>query len=182
MKRFRKRFVAAAAAALLASAAGTAAPEEPTEWEVKAAFLFNFTRFVEWPEDPAIPPDAPFVVGILGPDPFGRVLDATFAGRTVGTHPVVVRRLERPEQASKVQILFLAGPLDRDSLQGLRATYGKPVLTVGDANGAAPRFLILAFRIQDSRVRFEVNLGPARAAGLKISSQLLKLALAVEGP
>lgn len=170
------------AAALLLAAPMRAAPEAPTEWDVKAAYLYNFTRFVEWPEDRTTPADAPFVVAVLGPDPFGRVLDATFAGKTVGTHPVVVRRLERPEDASEVRILFVAGASDRDALRGLRAARGKPVLTVGDANGAGPRPVILTFLIRDSRVRFEVNLGAARDAGLKISSQLLKLALAVDGP
>jgi hypothetical protein len=182
VNHLRKRFAAAAAAALLVAAPGRAAPEAPTEWEVKAAYLYNFTRFVEWPEDPAIPADAPFVVGILGPDPFGRVLDATLAGKSVGTHPIVVRRLERPAEASDVQILYLATPVDREALRILRAAHGKAVLTVGDANDAATAPVILTFRIRESRVRFAVNLGPAREAGLKISSQLLKLALAVDGP
>jgi hypothetical protein len=81
-----------------------------------------------------------------------------------------------------VQILFLAGSPDRESVRAIRAAQGRPVLVVGDGAGAARRGVILTFQVKDDRVRFEVNLAPAREAGLKISSQLLKLALAVEGP
>ena len=176
-----RRFGAAlCAAALLAAPAGGAETSPPSEWEVKAAYLYNFTRFVEWPDQAAAPPDAPFVVGILGPDPFGRVLDDTLSGKTFNGRPIVVRRLERPESAASVQILFLAAPLDRDGARALRAAQGKPVLTVSNEEGAATHGVVLAFRLRDNRVRFDVNLALAEEGGLKISSHLLKLALNVE--
>jgi hypothetical protein len=175
------RLVAAfAAAALLAPPVGGAEPTAPTEWEVKAAYLYNFTRFVEWPDQATAPPGSPFVVGIFGADPFGRVLDDTFAGKSAGGRPIVIRRLERAEDAGAVQILFIASAADRDAERALRAAQGRPVLTVGDEREPGGGIVILNFRIRDNRVRFEVNLAPAEEAGLKISSQLLKLALSVE--
>lgn len=182
IRRALRGALALAAAALLLAPPARGAPDAPTEWEVKAAYLYNFTRFVEWPENAMPSPSAPFVVGVFGPDPFGRAIDATFAGKAVGTHPIVVRRLESPEEAPSVQILFLPAPLEREALRALRAAQGKPVLVVSDADGTSPRGVILAFRLRDNRVRFQVNLAPAREAGLRISSQLLKLALDVEGP
>jgi len=175
------RLVAAlAAAAFLVAPAGGAGSDAPTEWDVKAAYLYNFTLFVAWPDRVNVAPDAPFVIGVLGPDPFGRVLDDTFVGKTVGVRPVVVRRLDRPESAGTVQILYLSAADDRDVARALSAVQGKPVLTVADGDGLDRRRVMLTFRIRDSRVRFEVNLALAEDAGLKISSQLLKLALAVE--
>ena len=179
-RRAPRVLAALAVATLLGAHARGAEPERPTEWAVKAAYLYNFTLFVEWPDRPESAPDAPFVVGILGPDPFGRVLDDTLAGKTVGGRPIVVRRLQRPEDAAAVQILFIASAADTEVAKALRAARGKPVLTVADVDELGRRSVVLAFRILDSRVRFEVNLALAEDAGLKISSQLLKLALAVE--
>ncbi|HTS02407.1 MAG TPA: YfiR family protein, partial [Thermoanaerobaculia bacterium] len=88
--------------------------------------------------------------------------------------------LDRPESAGTVQILYLGAADDRDVARALSAVQGKPVLTVADGDGLDRRRVMLTFRIRDSRVRFEVNLALAEDAGLKISSQLLKLALAVE--
>lgn len=172
----------ALAGMLLLAAAARAAPNAPTEWDVKAAYLYNFTLFVEWPADAMPSPTAPFVVGILGADPFGPVADAAFAGKSVGSHPIVVRRLASPEEAGAVQILFIPSSSDRDARRALRAAQGKPVFTVADGEGAAAGDAILTFRLVESRVRFDVNLGAARGARLRISSQLLKVALSVQGP
>jgi hypothetical protein len=180
----RRLLVVASTSALLAVRlafpADGAGAEAPTEWEVKAAYLYNFARFVEWPEDPDVAPDRPFVVGVLGRDPFGRVLDDTLSGKSLAGRPIVVRRLEKPEDANTVQILFLSPSVIGALPLILRATQGRPVLTVGDSEGLAERGVILNFRLQDNRVRFEVNLRRADEAHLRISSQLLKLAVAVE--
>ncbi len=170
-----------AALAFVAAPADGADVPAPTEWDVKAAYLYNFTRFVEWPDRSTTPADTPFVIGILGRDPFGRVLDDTLSGKTVDGRPIVVRRLERAEEAASVQILFLGQASGRETERALRAVRGRPVLTVGDGDGPARRGVVLTFRIRESRVRFDVDLHAADEAGLKISSQLLKLALAVEG-
>jgi hypothetical protein len=178
-RRFGTSLALAAAVLVVSSAGGLC--ETPTEWEVKAAYLYNFTRFVDWPERVSLVPDRPFVVGILGADPFGHVLDDMLSGKTVGGRPIVVRRLERPEDAGSVQILFVSPSAERDLDRVRRATQGIPVLIVGDSEGLAQRGVILNFRLKDNRVRFEVNLAQAEEAHLRISSQLLKLALSVEG-
>src|SRR6185436_19461055 len=102
-----RRRAAALGAALWSLAAGAGAAVPATEYEVKAAFLYNFARFVEWPADALGPPQAPFVVAVLGTDPFGDVLDRTMAGKTVAGHPVQVRRLDDPEAAGHAHILFI---------------------------------------------------------------------------
>jgi len=93
----------AAAALLLGTSLAHAQPEptptppSPTEFEVKAAFLYNFARFVEWPAETGHDPGTPFVIAILGHDPFGAVLDETVAGKTVGGRPIEVRRVARAD-------------------------------------------------------------------------------------
>lgn len=179
----RSALVLSAAAVLamrLALPAGGVGAPAPTEWEVKAAYLYNFARFVEWPEPASDAADAPFVVGVLGRDPFGRVLDDTLSGKTLGGRPIVVRRLEKAQEAETVQILFVSSSAAGELPAILRATEGRPILTVGDSEGLARRGVILNFRLQENRVRFEVNLRRAEESHLRISSQLLKLAVAVE--
>ncbi len=166
--------------ALLAAPAGEA-EVAPTEWDVKAAYLYNFTRFVEWPDRSTTLADTPFLIGVLGRDPFGPVLDDTLAGKTVDGRRIVVRRLGRADEAASVQILFLGPASGRETERALSAARGRPVLTVCDGDGPVRRGVVLTFRIRDGRVRFDVDLRAADEAGLKISSQLLKVALAVEG-
>jgi hypothetical protein len=150
--------------------------EPPAAYEVEAAFLYNFARYVEWPE--AVD-DGPLVVGVLGEDPFGDVLDRTFAGKTVRNRPFKIRRLARVEDAARIQILFISqseeGRLDA-VLQTLR---GAPVLTVSDIRDFATRGGIIGLRIEERKVRFDIDPDRASRAGLKLSSQLLKLARVV---
>ena len=153
-----------------------AAPAAPTEYEVKAAFLYNFARFVEWPAEAKGGADQPFVVGILGDDPFGTTLDRTLLGKMLEARPIVVRRMASLEEEPRVNILFVGG---RDKAQlgrVLRTLSGTPVLTVGEMAGFAEQGGMIGFRTENQRVRFDINAGQASRAGLKISSQLLKLA------
>lgn len=144
----------------------------PTEYEVKAAYLYNFVRFVEWP---AAAREEPFVVAVLGDDPFGPALDEAFSG----DHSATIRRIHDPDEASKAQILFI-GASEAASLPSIvRALSGHSVLTVGDAPEMARKGTIIAFRMEGNRVRFDINLRRAESARLKLSSQLLKVATIV---
>jgi len=180
VRSFGRAARAALAAALFCAAPHARTEEEPppTEWEVKAAYLYNFTRYVEWPES-ALKPGTPFVVAVFGRDPFGGALDAALAGKTVGTRPIEIRRLDRAEKAAFAHVLFVSSS-ERDAASALRAVQGLPVLTVADADGLPPS-PIVRFRVVDRRVRFDVNLAQAEVARLKISSHFLRLALSVEG-
>jgi len=154
----------------------------PTEYEIKAAFLYNFARFVEWPPESGHDPGAPFVIAILGHDPFGPVLDETVAGKAVGGRPIEVRRVSRVEEAREAQIVFVA-PSERPNMAAILKAVGRPgVLTVGDTDGFASQGGAINFTLQARRVRFEINPAAAEQARLKMSSQLLKLATLVPGP
>jgi hypothetical protein len=178
---------AVAAALVMGATLVRAQPEpappttSPTEYEVKAAFLYNFARFVEWPAEAGQVPGTPFVIAILGRDPFGAVLDETVAGKTVGGRPIEVRRVPRVDEARDAQIVFVS-PSERANVAAILKALERPgVLTVGDTDGFATHGGAINFTVQARRVRFEINPSVAEQAGLKMSSQLLKLATLVPG-
>ncbi len=147
----------------------------PTEQEVKAAFLYQFTRFVEWPS--AERSNGPeFVVAVLDADQFYGVAERTLAGKSARDLPVSVRRITGVGEAQSARILFV-GVKDARLLPGiLKAVEGSHVLTVGEAAGFAEHGGMIGFRTVDNRVRFDINVEQANRSGLKISSEVLKLA------
>jgi hypothetical protein len=164
--------LALALTALPASDPGEAQP--PSEYEVKAAFLYNFAKFVKWPEEEPLGPT--FVVAVLGKDPFGEILDRTLAGKTILDRKVEVRRIDTVDGASGVQILFI-GSSEKGRLgEILKALGDASVLTVGEMEGFPERGGMIAFRLREDLVRFEINLDQVNRAHLKMSSQLIRLA------
>ena len=158
-----------------AAARPGSAASGPAEYEVKAAFLYNFARFVEWPRD-AKGDDGTFIVTVLGRDPFGSVLDNTLRGKTIDDKRVVVRRALRSEDVGRSQILFISDS-EQDRLPAiLKGLEAAPVLTVGEMNRFAERGGVIRFKLDEDRVRLEINVIAAERSGLRISSQLLKLA------
>jgi hypothetical protein len=157
---------------------GAAAPT-PGEYEVKAAFLYNFARFVEWPTQAVA--GRPFVIAVYGDDPFGPLLDQTLSGQRVQDQPLELRRIRRVDDAAGVHILFVSAS-EVDHLPDLfKALEGASVLTVGETDGFAARGGMIGFVVQGKRVRFDVNRAHAARAGLRLSSQLLQVARAVDG-
>ena len=150
-----------------------------TEYELKAAFLYNFTKFVEWPGESFPASDSPLRLCVLGNDPFGSELSQVTEGKVVGGHPVQVALLDNWHRARDCQLVFITSseltPL-RDILHGLRGT---SALTVGDSKSFAEEGGMIRLLIEGERMRFEVNLRAASEAHLKISSKLLSLAKAV---
>jgi hypothetical protein len=173
------------ALALLLSAFATAllppaGAAGPTEYEVKAAFLYNFARFVEWPRD-APGGDGAFLVTVLGRDPFGSVLDDTLRGKTIDGKRVVVRRALGFEDVGRSHILFISDS-EKDRLpEILKRIDAAPVLTVGEMSQFAERGGVIRFKLDQERIRLEINVAAAERSKLRISSQLLKLARIV-GP
>jgi hypothetical protein len=152
---------------------------KPGEYQVKAAYLSNFGKFVDWPARPPSGRDEPFNVCVIGEDPFGRTLDAALEGETIDRAPMVARRIEKPEDATTCRILFI-GSTENGQLQAtLAAVGGSNVLTVGESPDFIRRGGIVQFVLQGSKVRFEINLAAAQQMGLKLSSELLKLAVAI---
>jgi YfiR/HmsC-like len=159
---------------LAATLARPAAPSLPTDYEVKAAFLYNFAKFVRWPDDATGGPR--FVVAIVGDDPFGAVLDRAFQGKTVLGRPVEIRRTRVFREAVGAQMAFIGSSEHARLAEVLAALKGGSVLTVGDMDSFADGGGMVGFRIKDSTVRFEVNLREVRQARLQMSSQIIRLA------
>lgn len=152
----------------------------PTEYDVKAAFLYNFAKFVEWPPDTFKEPTAPFTVCVLGDDPFGEALEKEFSDKTVQDRPIVFEPLDHHAPGA-CQVLFISASERKRVDAILQDLKGPPILTVSDIQRFVKHGGIIGFTLEDDRVRFEVNLAAAEQAGLKISSQLLKLAKNVTG-
>jgi hypothetical protein len=148
--------------------------ESSREYEIKAAFLFNFGQFVRWPEEAFSDPLAPFVIGVLGDDPFGETLDRMVAGEQVSNHPMVVERYQDPDEVGHCHVLFVSGS-ETPRLDFIFETLaGRHILTVGEAPGFTEQSGVIRFVIVDNKLRLEINVAAAERAGLRISSQLLR--------
>lgn len=172
--RRRRRRICALAVLLFAALQLHAAALQ--EYQVKAVFLFNFTQFVDWPAATFADASEPISICVLGEDPFGAYLDDAVRGEHVESRALIVRRLRRAEDTEACQILFIsqseAARLDAimQRVKPLRA------LTVSDARGFGERGGMVGFVTEDNRVRLRINLDAVRAAGLTISSKLLRVA------
>lgn len=157
------------------------APLPTPEYQLKAVFLFNFAKFVEWPANAHASPDSPIVIGIVGEDPFGAVLDNAVKGERLGGRPLEVRRFKESGEVAGCHLLFISSSLKDQAGDLLHMLQGQPVLTVSETPGFAERGGVVNFVMVDSKVRFEANLQAAARQGLKMSSKLLQLARVVEG-
>lgn len=157
--------------------------EAPTEYQVKAVFVFNFAHFVEWPAQAFTAPNQPFVIGILGTDPFGARLDEAVRGEQIGQHPLSVRRFRSVDEIGDCQILYIDRSESAQLRQILAALGRRSTLTVSDLDGAAQGGVMIQFVTENNRIRLRINVEAARAAGLTISSKLLRPAeiVATEG-
>jgi YfiR/HmsC-like len=166
---------------ILFAGAARAAQDNPSEYQLKAAFVFNFAKFVDWPANTYSRPQSPFTICILGADPFGPAMDDALRGKTIANHPVVVERIKDAVAARHCQIVFVSASEKRRLRDILKSLKGANVLIVGDVGGFAAAGGTIELTLQDNRVRFEINTGAADGAGLRISSKLLALATIVHG-
>jgi hypothetical protein len=164
--------------AVLLTCAGHLAAEPPLEYEVKAAFLLNFAKFVDWP--PAVFPsaDSPVAICILGKDPFGHAIDDLVQGETASGRKLVVRRITHAPVAQTCQILFTQE--SRKESAEILAALGPGVLTVGEGENFVREGGIITFLVENRRVRFDIDQKAAEAAELKLSSKLLAVARSVQ--
>jgi hypothetical protein len=145
-----------------------------SEYDIKAVFLYHFTQFVAWPEAAFSEAGAPFVIGLVGPNPFGHALESIVSGESVGHHPLAVRDVGDITGEFRCQILYFSG--DGETLLDPRRLRTAPVLTVGESDSFYKRGGMIQFFIDHRRVRLKVNLEEARAHSLEISAKLLRVA------
>ena len=146
----------------------------PAEYQVKALFLFNFTRFVEWPASAFPEPQSPLIIGVLGEDPFGTDLDEVVRGEKIDGRPLLVRRFRHVEEVGDCHILFVSTSEANRLSQILVALKGRSILTVSDDADFARRGGMIHFVNNKNRIQLRINLAAAEAAGLTLSSNLLR--------
>ena len=151
-------------------------PKGPSEYQVKAAFLYNFVKFVEWPATAATQ-EGPIEICVLGKDPFGGALDRVVEGKTVNDRALVIRHIGDIAAARACQVLFVSTSEAGRVSEITQAVRGWNVLTVSEIDRFSERGGIINFLMEGQRVRFRINPKMAASAGLKISSKLLQLAV-----
>jgi hypothetical protein len=168
----RAATLVAALLALVAAPGRAQAP--PTEYQVKAVFLFNFSQFVDWPAAAFADSRSPLVIGVLGDDPFGAMLDEIVRGETVNGRPLAVRRYQSIDQVDACHILFIGRSQTGQLDTVLAALKQRSILTVGDFEGFTQHGGIIRFVTVGNKIRLRVNLAGAQQAKLTISSKLLR--------
>jgi len=150
------------------------------EYSVKAAFLYNFARYVKWPAAVLGDKHAPLVVAVLGKNPFDKILEDAFKGKRVGERELIVKYFENQASLKDCHMLFVPQS-EEPGLEKIRENYkDQPVLLVSESISAAQRGAQVGFYLENSKVRFAINEGAAKQARLEVSSELLKLAKIVK--
>lgn len=172
---------------LLASLVSAAAVWQPPsfasgdniELRVEAAYLLHFARYVYWPSISA--PAPPLILGVFGTDPMGAILEKTVSGKTVNSRAILVRQFNTVEQIDHCDILFVPRSAPRHVEEILRGVAGKPIVTVSDKEGFSRQGGMIEFLLIDDTVRFDINTGATEHCGLKLSSELLRVAYSING-
>jgi hypothetical protein len=149
---------------------------DSSEYLIKAGFIYNFAKLVGWPGNAFAQADSPIVIGILGTDPFGGIIDRILADKKVDARRFVIKRLKWGMEFKDCDILFVGASEAVHLEEIIRAVKGLPILTIGETPGFARRGCIINLIVEDNKVRFEVNLDAAKQADLNVSSRLLALA------
>lgn len=151
-----------------------AAPATPAEYDIKAVFLLNFTRFIEWPASGVDTENQPIVIGVLGDDPFGQGLDRAVRGERVNNRPLVVKRITRLDSPVNCAALFISRSERHRVGEILERLKGQPVLTVSDIPQFAELGGMVGLVSEGGKIRLRINVDVAKAANLAISSKLLR--------
>jgi hypothetical protein len=150
--------------------------DAPTEYQVKAVFVFNFSHFVAWPTGTFNAPVQPLVIGVLGSEPIGPYLEEAVRGELVDAHPLVVRYFHDVADAKGCQILFIDRSESTQLQRILTVLDHRSVLTVSDLDGASQQGVMIQFATENNKIHLRINAASAHAAGLTISSNLMRLA------
>ena len=173
-------------AALLLACLGLFFPQvraqqpKPSEYKVKAIYLYNFGKFVQWPGDrDAQGPSGSFLICVLGKDPFGGLLESTIKGEEINEMHLVAKRVTSPADTAGCRILFISLSEEQRLANILEDLQSKPILTVSDIPNFCDRGGMIQFELKEGKIRFAVNLTAAEKPGLALSSQLVKVATSV---
>ena len=149
--------------------------QTPSEHQLKAAFIYNFAKFVEWPSTAGDNPTLPIVIGILGNDPFGRDIDEVINGKTANGRSLIIKRFSHVRDLAHCQILFVSSS-ERNNLKRIFGAATPGILTVGETEQFADAGGIIQLTMINGKVHMVINQAAAERAGLKISAKLLSLA------
>ncbi len=161
---------------LCGASAVPAVAQSATEDQVKAAYLFNFAKFIEWPAETFTAADSPLTFCTLGRSPVVDELDSSVRGKSINRHTIAVKHLHGPEDIKGCHLVFLAPSAIKQQQKLVLAAKGLPVLLVAETSGFAQAGGTINFYSEAGRLLFEVNIGAAESAHLKVSSKLLSLA------
>jgi hypothetical protein len=157
------------------------ADQSPTEYQVKAAYLFNFLKFVEWPDDPGADPHAKWVIGFVGDTPIGDELTRQVEGKNVLGRELQIKKFQAADNLRVCNILFISESEKKHLPPILAELRGSSVLTVADMDNFIGSGGMIQFVVEDARVRVAIDVGATSHARLKVSSKLLALARVVAG-
>lgn len=172
-----------AAGLVLMGALAARADDPPvhSEYAVKAAFLLNFAKFVEWPAESMADPNAPIMIGVLGTDPFGSILDDTVKGQKIKNREIQIKRADDAASLAGCHVVFVGSSEENRLKEVCQALNGSSALTVGDMKDFAERGGAISLVNEKGKIRFDVNTEAAKTAKLKLGSQLLNLARTLIG-
>jgi len=156
--------------------AGFAQAQERPVHEIHAAMVYNFIKYVQWPDEAE---SGDFVVGVMGDDNVYKTLQAWYGGKTKGTKKYVIRQLYVANEAAECQVVYLGKSRSRE-FSSIKSVLGsRSTLTITDANGLGQKGSCLNFRVIDGKLKFECNQGALNAASLKVSNQLSSMAIVI---
>ena len=180
MELLRSLRIAVTALALstlvLPAYAQTPLPDPEREYALKSVFLYNFCRFIGWPEKAFASPTEPLIIGVIGQDPFGSLLEEAVQGESIGSRPIRIEHYREPREAARCHLLFISRSEMPRLNQILAAVAGRAVVTVGETDLFLERGGMIALTTEQNRVRLRINPNKLRAASLDVSSKLLRVA------
>lgn len=160
----------------LLGGSGSAQDAQPSEYQLKAVYLFNFAKFVEWPDTAFSAPAAPLVIGVIGKNPFGDYLENTVRGKALNGHPLAVREIRAANEITNCHILFISTSEQKRVPEILKNLQNAPVLTVSEMDRFTESGGMINFVWVEKTIHFQINDAIAKNVGLKIGSKLLGLA------
>jgi hypothetical protein len=166
-------------ASIVAGSACLRAAPPATDLDIEAVFLYHFTQFVDWPQAAFASEDAPFTIGVVGPDPFEKSLLEIVKGEMVGRHPIQVREVSDPAAERQCQILYVSK--EGEPHFDFSKVRDAPILTVGESDGFIKAGGVVQFFVDRRRIRLRISLSAARSRSLEISAKLLRVAEVTQG-